>query len=303
MDRGRSEVQILRYLILAITTLLVAALPAFAAEVIILQGSSSRNMEQMTRLVQNNCGASNRTLVLSDYAELDVERMVREEQPAVVVAIGDQALAAAKKVRRVPLVYGMALNTDENTLTGNISGVSMIVSPRSYLQLFAALKLRRIGVIHDKNRTGAYMRRAVSVAAAMGIELVPLQVRSPKEVPQRLTELNKRKVDALWLLPDSTAVTPETVDAYFTFAHRNSLPVIGYSAAYLTKGALAAVELIRQDVGRQLCDKVRTSKSGVTSGTSDAATGKVFFNDAVAEKLGIKVPLMSILPPTLSFNG
>ena len=133
------------------------------------------------------------------------------------------------------------------------------------------------------------------VAQRMGIELVPLQVRSPKEVPQRLTEMHKRKVDALWLLPDSTAVTPETVDAYFTFAQRSNLPIIGYSAAYLAKGALAAVELIRHDIGRQLCDKVRTSKSGVTSGTSDASTGRVFFNDAVAEKLALFVNASTII--------
>src|SRR5512138_3248948 len=102
---------------------MLAALPAFAAEILILQGNSSRNMEQVTRLVQNNCGANNRTLVLADYAELDLARLVREERPAVVVATGDQAVTATKKLRKVPTVYGMALNTDEDTLAGNVSGV------------------------------------------------------------------------------------------------------------------------------------------------------------------------------------
>jgi len=293
----------LRYLILAITTLLVAALPAVAADVLILQGNTTRNMEQVTRLVQNDCGASNRTLVLSDYAELDLARMVREERPSVVVAIGDQAVTAAKKLRRVPVVYGMALNTDEDTLAGNISGVSMMVSPRSYLQLFAALKLHRIGIVHDRNHTGAYMRRAITIANGMGIELVPLQVKSAREVQQRLVEMENKKVDALWLLPDSTAIAPETVDSYFSFALQHHIPVIGFSAAYLSKGALAAVELTRQEIGKNLCDKIKTSRSGSGSGTIDATAGKLFFNRAVAEKLGIRIPSVSTLPAALSTDG
>lgn len=292
----------MRYLLLSITALILAALPAFAAEVLILQGSSSRTMEQMTRLVQNDCSTSNRTLVLSDYAELDLARLVREERPSVLVAIGDQAVAATKKIRKVPVVYGMTLNTNEDTLAGNVSGVSMIVAPKSYLQLFAALKLRRVGIIHDRNHTGAYLRRATAVASAMGIELVPLQVHSPKEVQQRLIEMQQKGVDALWLLPDSSAVTPETVDSYFDFAQRQNLPVIGFSAAYLTKGALAAVELTRADIGKQLCDKIRASRTG-SSGTTDSATGTLRFNRAVADKLGITIPPVSLLPSTLSTGG
>jgi len=219
----------------------------------------------------------------------------------VVVAIGDQAVVAARKVSKVPVVYGMALNTDEDTLPGNFSGVSMIASPRNYLQLFAAMKLRRVGVIYDRKNTGAYMRRAMAMAAGMGIELVALKVRSSKEVQQRMIELKKQDVDALWLLPDSTTIVPETVGSYFVFAQQNELPVIGFSAAYLTKGALAAVELSRHETGRQLCDKIRTSSNG-SSGTTDSAAGRLFFNSAVADKLDIRIPPLAALPPTLSMG-
>jgi len=303
MARGWSEVPVLRYLILAIAALMLAPLPSSAADLLIVQSSHSQVMDQMVRIVQNGCDTSHRTLVMSDYAVLDLARMVREEKPSVVVAIGDQAVVATKKISKVPVVYGMALNTDEDTLSGNFSGVSMIASPRSYLQLFAAMKLRRVGVIHERKNTGAYIRRAKTMATGMGIELVPLKVRSSKEVQQRLIELKKQRVEALWLLPDSTTIVPETVDSYFVFAQQNNLPVIGFSAAYLAKGALAAVELSRNEIGRQLCDKVKTSRmSGNSNGTTYSTVARLFFNSAVAEKLDIRIPPASALPPTLSMS-
>jgi putative ABC transport system substrate-binding protein len=285
----------LRYLILAIATTLLIALPASAAEVLILQSNLSRTMEQMTRLVQNECAGNHRTLVLSDYAEFDLGRLIREERPAVVVAIGDQALKIAKKQRRVPVIYSMTLNPGEESLGDNISGVSMMVSPKNYMNLFTALKRRRVGVIHDKAQTGAYLRRATEAAHAMGIELVLLPVTSAQQVQHRLADLRKRQVDAIWLVPDSTALTPETVDSYFEFAQQNNLPVIGFSSAYLSKGALASVEVTRQEISRQLCSKIRTARAGHGSGTTDAPAGKLLFNNAVAERLGIKIPSGSIL--------
>ena len=278
------------YLLLFIPILMLCALPASAADVLILQSNSSRGMEQMTRLVQNDCAANHRTLVLSEYAEFDLARLVREERPAVVVAIGDQALAAAKKLRRVPVIYTMALHSNEDALAENVSGVSMMVSPKSYLKLFSSLKLRRVGVIYNKSRTGSYLRRALDAAEGMGIELVALPVNSSRDVQQRLLDLQKRKVSALWLIADSIAVTPETVDSYFEFAQKNDLPLIGFSQAYLAKGALAAVELTRQDIGRQLCSKVKQTRSGGTTGTTDIPGGKLLVNNAVAERLGLRVP-------------
>jgi len=289
----------LRYLLLAIATLVLAPLPALAADVLIVQSSHSSALDQMTRMVQNDCSANHRTLVLSDYADADIARLVREERPSVVVAIGDRALAEVKKIRKVPVVYGMALNTAEEILADNVSGISMAVSPDSYMKLFSSLKLRRIGVIHDRMKTGAYMNRARAAAERTGIELVTLQVRSAKDVPQKLFGLNRKSVDAIWLIPDTTAITPETVDSYFTVAQQNDLPVIGFSPAYLSKGALASLELTRQELGKQLCGKIRTSRSDKGGGTTDPSRGKLLFNDSVARRLGIVLPNTSRLAPEL----
>ncbi len=280
-----------------------ATIDAFAADILILQSSRTQVMEQMIRLVQNGCAPESRTLVLSDYAEADVARIVREERPSVVVAIGDRALAEAKKTRNLPVVYGMVLNEWEGNLARNVSGVSSMVAPKSYLKLFAKLNLRRVGIVYDRRKSGAYLDRAREAADSMGVELVPLQVRSPRQVMQKLAELRERKVDAIWLLPDSTAVSPETVDSYFVFAQGNSLPVIGFSTAFLSKGALAAVELSRSELSDLICSKIKAGRSGEHSGTTDITSGRLFFNRAVAEKLRISIPPFSTLEPSFSRGG
>jgi len=283
----------LRYLILAIAALALAPLPAIAAEVLILQGSTSPALEQVTRLVQNDCANRNRTLVLSDYAEVDVQRMVREERPSVVVAIGDHALSAARKIRSVPVIYAMALGAETERVGRNVTGVSMMVSPSSYLQLFHRMKLNRVGVLYDQKRSGAYLQRAREAAGGSGVELIDMQVSSPREVTDRLKDLFKRGIDAIWMIPDTTAITAENLESYFNFAQRSNLPVIGFSSAYLSKGALASIELTRQDIGKNLCIMINGVKNGEQSESIDPPSGRVRFNDAVARRLGIRIPLIS----------
>lgn len=283
----------MRRFCLFIAATLFTAFPACAADVLILQSKQSKAMDQVTRYVQNECAfENNRSLVMSDYTEFDLARLVREERPAVLVAIGDQALAAAKRLRRVPVVYAMALNSTEEGGRDNIAGVTMMVAPKYYLKLFASLKLHRIGILHDRGFAAPYLRRAAAAADGSGIELIPLQVRSPEEERQSLSELHKRNIDALWLMPHAAAITPETVDSYFEFARKNRLPIVGFSAAFLSRGALAAVEVTPRDIGSQVCQKIRQSRSGTPGGISDISVGRVTFNNAMADKLGIK-PLPS----------
>jgi len=278
---------------------MIAPLPANAGDLLLVQGSRNSALEQVSRLLQNDCASGSRTLVLSDYADPDLARQVREQRPSMVVAIGDSALAEAKKLRGTRVVYGLALNVSEEALGNNISGVSMMVSPDSYMKLFSALGLKRIGIIHDRKLTGAYVSRARAAAEQTGIELVPLRIGSSMEVPQKLAELRSRKIDALWLLADTTAITPETVDSYFNFAQQQELPVIGFSSAYLTKGALASLEVTRREMGRQICTSIKKNRVTSEGTISDPPKGKLLFNDAVAKRLSINLTPASRLASEL----
>jgi putative ABC transport system substrate-binding protein len=289
----------LRYLLLPILALLLAT-QASSADLLIIQSQRRPAYDQAVRLLQNKCAGNSETLVMSDYAEFDLARIVREEQPRQVIAVGEQALKEARKLRRTPVVYTMALNIDESSLGDNITGVTMTASPDNYLKLFRKLELKRIGILYDPRRSGAYMKRVRQATAAFGIELIASEVHSPREVPTALDRLKKSAVDGIWMLPDSTAVSPENIDAYFLFAQQQNLPIISFARGYLAKGALAVLEVPREKMAVQSCNLIGKLRSGrQASELADVDVSEVILhtNESVASKLGIKLSgLQQIFP-------
>jgi len=289
----------LRYLLISIPALLLA-LPAYAAEMLIVQSQHRPAYDQAVRLIQNGCAGGAETMVMSDYAEFDLGRIVREEQPRLVIAVGDQALKEARKLRRQPVVFTMALDINEKTLGENVTGVTMNVSPDNYFKLFKKLQLQRIGVLYDPRRSGAYLARARQAAAESGIELVAIEVHSARDVSSSLARLKERGVNGIWMLPDSTAVSPENVDAYFLFAQKQNLPVISFARGYLAKGALAVLEVSRQMIGEQSCSLVKKLRKGTPAAelpVVDVSETSLFINDNVAAKLEIKLSGLEQLFP------
>lgn len=269
-------------------------------ELLIVQSQRRPVYDQAVRLIQNSCAASSETQVMSEYAEFDLGRIVREEQPRIVIAIGQQAFMEARKLRRTPVVYSLALNVDEDSLADNINGVSMHVSPDKYLKLFKNLHLHRVGILYNPKISGGWLKRARQAAADAGVELVPLVVNSPREVPAALTRLEKLSVDALWMIPDSAAVAPESLDAYFHFAQQESLPVVSFARGYLLKGAVAVLEGSRTAMAEQGCSMIRKILGGTPAAalaTVDIYEADLFTNVNVANRLGLKLSGLDRLFP------
>lgn len=289
----------MRILLLAIAALLLA-LPAFAAELLIVQSQNRPAYDQSVRLIQNNCASGAETLVMSNYAEFDLDRIVREEQPRVVIAVGEQAFKKARNLRRTPVVYALTLNVNENSLGTNINGVSMHVVPDKYMQIFKKLQLRRIAVLYDKRHSGAYLARARKAAAAAGIDLIALEVRSPRDVPATLDHLEKLAVNGLWMIPDSSAVAPESVDTYFHFAQKHNLPVISFARGYLEKGAVAILEGSRKTIADQGCSMIRQIRGGIlptAMATVDIREAALVTNGSVANRLQLNLAGLELLFP------
>jgi putative tryptophan/tyrosine transport system substrate-binding protein len=276
-------------LMLYIALSLLSVLPAWAADVLIVQANHGQALTEAVRGFKEAYAGSSRAIVLSDYTEVDVVRLVKEERPRLVLAVGDAALAASRKVRQVPVVSLLALATLQKGPTGTVSGVNVVPAPERYLQLLKGLGAKRVGVIYDPSRTGWYQKRAQQAAHQLGLELVCREVHGPRETLARLEQF-KGTVDALWLFPDTTAVTAETVEAYFLFSLGQRIPVVAFANHYLEKGAVAALDTDRVDMGRQAGELASRLLSGTTptdGGVVDARKAVLRTNDSVARKLGI----------------
>lgn len=240
------------WLLIAVFCLLGAMpLSAEAYEVLILQSSRAPAYDEALRGVRSVRRFSERLLVLSDYQDIDLHRIVREDRPLLILALGDNAYLFARKIRQLPVVVLMAPNYRGNS-GGHpaLTGIELYLSPERYLAIFSSMRLKRVGMIGSLAKSGHYIRSVQQIAPRYGIEPVVREVTSPRDVTGQLASL-RGEVDALWLLPDDTAVTRETADAYFLFSMEQQVPVVAFSAAYLQSGAAVAIEVNRFDIGRQ----------------------------------------------------
>jgi putative ABC transport system substrate-binding protein len=277
----------MRALILLIALSILGGVNAFAADVLIVQSGRGAAYTEALRGFSDSYQGSTQTIVLADYAEVDVVRLVKEEQPRLVLAVGDKALEASRKVRAVPVVSLLALSYNLAKEPTTISGVGMLPAPERYIDVCRSMGAKRVGVIYDPSRTGYYLQRAKLAAQQAGIELVVRDVRTPREALVKLEQL-KGAVDALWLLPDTTAVAAETVEAYFLFSLQHKLPIITFSEQYLAKGAFAALTSDRTDMGRQAAELATARlKGGTANRAVDARTAPLRTNSSLGQKLGL----------------
>lgn len=279
--------KLLLLLILAVFLLLPAQAPA--AEVLIVQSTRHSGYGEAFKGFRTTCTVSSHTIVLEDYSETDIARIVREEQPSLILAIGDSALAALKKIRRIPIISVMALNFSSGNTPANVTGVRMTIPPERYITLFKTFQVRKVGILFSQARSGAYIKRARQAAERAGVDLILREVHNPRQTPLQLSTL-KGNVDSLWLLPDATAMTRGTVDAYFLFAMEQSKPIFAFSDVYLAYGAAAALEADRFTMGKQAGEMANRLLGGLAPAdipVEDPRSISLKTNHSVIRKLGM----------------
>lgn len=237
------------FAVLAMATLLPSLAQAY--EVLVLQSRRDPAYEEVLKGFNSVLKVSKRVIVMSDYAEVDVVRIVREDQPNLILTIGDAALTATRRIYNTPVVAVMSLGIhDLKVSRSNLTSIAMFAAPERFIKIFQTMKTRRVAVIYNPAKSGWYMKLARQAAQAAGIEMVTCEVSESRATIELLSTLAK-KVDALWMLPDSTAVTRETLEAYFRFGQQHAVPVVSFAVSYLGLGAAAVLEINRIDIGRQ----------------------------------------------------
>jgi putative tryptophan/tyrosine transport system substrate-binding protein len=217
--------------------------------------------------------------------------------PKLILAIGPQAAQVAKaEVRGIPVVFLLVRNPRKYGLEGdNIAGISLDVPIEAQLAMYKSLlpTLRVLGVIYDPEKTGALVKEADEVAGKFGLRFLAAPVTSQTEVPASLRSL-LGKVDALWLLPDDTVVTPESLTFFLLTAFKQNLPVLTISDAFVEAGALASLSADYTDVGRQACQLSREIESGRLRPTQASIVPptkvNITINLQTAGQLGLVLP-------------
>lgn len=220
-------------------------------DLLIIQSQRSPAYDEVLKGFRSVSRFSERVIVLTDYNDIDLVRIAREENPVAIVTLGDNALAAARKARQTPVIALMAFSYRAN-MGGHpaLTGVEVQAPPERYFSVFTSIKARKVGIVSNAARSAAYIKLARKVAADLGIDLVVREVKTSREVSGQLESLSGL-VDALWMLPDSITSSGEAADAHFLFSAGHKIPVVTFSSAYLASGAALALDIDRFDMGKQ----------------------------------------------------
>ncbi len=233
-------------------------------------------------------------------------RKLRASNASLVVAVGLKAALAAKvEIVDVPIVYMMILDPLNHQLTAaNMTGTLLEVPVDRQLKIMRTFlpTLHRIGTLYDPAKTSARVKDAELQATIFDFQLKGVPVRSEKEVPQQLRALLS-DVEALWLMPDSTVLTNESIQFILTSALAHQISVIGFSPEFTRMGGLLSLSFNYGDVGREtglLAKRILDGEQTLPLNPVPIERVKITVNLKTAKFLGMTFPkeLMSLIDET-----
>jgi putative tryptophan/tyrosine transport system substrate-binding protein len=233
-------------------------------------------------------------------------RKLRASDASLVVAVGLKAALAAKvEIVDVPIVYMMILDPLKHQLTAaNMTGTLLEVPVDRQLKIMRTFlpTLHRVGTLYDPAKTSSRVKEAAREATLSDFQLEGLPVESEKDVPQQLRRLLS-DVEALWLMPDSTVLTNESVRFILESSLGHQIPVIGFSPEFTRMGALLSLSVNYGDVGREtglLVKRILDGERLLPLNPVPIERLKISVNLKTARFLGMTFPkeLMSLVDET-----
>lgn len=242
--------------LLCLLSLLVSL--ATAADIAILKSSEIAAYDDAVKgfMATAPAGATYTEYNLRGDLELGkkLAKRIRASDTSLVVAVGLKAALVAKlELGDIPTVFMMVLDPQKHQLNGaNMTGTLLEIPVDRQLKLLRTFlpTKHRLGILYDPSKSSSRIKDAEPPAAANDFQLQGFPVSSEKDVPQQLRALLATD-EALWLMPDSTVLTDESIRFILESALAQHVPVIGFSPEFTRLGALLSLSVNYGEVGRE----------------------------------------------------
>lgn len=237
--------------LIALSIALICTLPALVLgyDVLVVQDQQSGTYDTILKGFRSGAGLKERRIILQDAADNDIVRIVREDRPSLVLAMGGRAMSEVRRLRQVPIISVFSYSLQQSSLPANLVRISMLPPLQRYVELFRALGIRRIGTVLSPG-SAEFAAEAAEALRQSGLRLIVRSAERPEEMASQLDAL-KGSVDAVWLLPDPVLVNSASIEVVATFSMQQRLPFISFSEAHLRRGAVAAFALDLHSLGNQ----------------------------------------------------
>lgn len=180
----------------------------------------------------------------------------KEAGADLVISVGLIASQAAMEEQNgLPFVFAMVFLREDLARAGHATGVFLNIPVKNqFLLLKRALpQVRKVGALYDPRKSGRQIEEAREIARELGLELVAAAVSSEREVPKALREIVP-KINALWMLPDSTVTPNEDAFRHINeeITVKNRMPLLVFHEGFVKEGALLGLSPDFLEIGRQV---------------------------------------------------
>lgn len=214
----------------------------------------------------------------------------------LIVTVGSEALTKALNRPDGPPIIATLLPRlsyerilAENRRTCRITAIYLDQPPARQAAFFRQLfpDQKRFGLLSspETRNLAAQYRQAFS---KQGLTLEIEDADTDKALLPALNAILERST-ALLALPDNTIYRRNNIKAILITAFRLQRPIIGYSPAFVTAGALAALHTTPAQAARQTAELIISHGSNLPP-PSGPAEFTVAINPNVAQALGLKLP-------------
>jgi putative ABC transport system substrate-binding protein len=221
----------------------------------------------------------------------------------IIVTAGNAVAIAKQATSDIPIVFALLDNPVAGGLVaslarpgGNLTGLSIqatdMAGKRLGLLREVVPRLRRLAIMLDVGfPQNVVEARAVEASArALGIEVVPLEVRGPEDIAPAFESL-KGQADALYLVPG--ALTAANITRIMTFTLTARLPTIFNVRDRVQSGGLISYGPDNVALFRRTADFVDKILRGVKPGdipVEQPIKFELVVNLTTARALGLTIP-------------
>ncbi len=212
----------------------------------------------------------------------------------LIITVGTLATETARKAMpKVPLVFSMVLEARPSFVgEGGATGVVIDIPVVERLRWFKRLvpDIKRVGIIYS-TRIARLVKQAQDAAKDLSLDVVPLEISSPSQLPKAQEELVE-KADALLAVPDSMIYNSTLTPHLILFTLRHKIPFMGLSRNFTRSGALLSLDCDYREVGLQSGGIALRVLRGETVSSIPVAYPEEIYpvvNERIAAILGVRL--------------
>jgi putative ABC transport system substrate-binding protein len=193
--------------------------------------------------------------------------------------------------RDVRKAYTMVLNPESIPGFDQLAcGVTLRIPVIDQIRLIARAlpSVKTLGLLQNPAYNAAFVHQAHAYAPYWGLEIMPLNVSSKKEIPIVLKD-HWRDLDALLLIPDRTVISESIVQYIIKEAIVKRVAVVGFNRFFYESGAALAFVFDYHELGKQTALLVHRMLSGEEC-EKEPPIFHAWINRRVVQKLDMEFP-------------